>query len=43
VLAPTSWVPDRRLEILMAEASFDVVGDETFDVIEGKATYSLNE
>jgi len=27
----------------MAEASFDVVGDETFDVIEGKATYSLNE
>lgn len=36
-------VSDHRLATLMTAGAFDAVGDTTFDVIDGKATYSINE
>ena len=35
--------PNRRLATLMTEGAFDGMSDATFDVIDGKATYSINE
>lgn len=35
--------PDHRLATLMTERAFDAVGDTTFNVVDGKATYSINK